>query len=109
MGSTFTHFRSQLSLSPLAVPAPQPQPDQLVESASSGRRVGGPAVGGGAAQASGASASVTSATSDGSSGSSRGGGTTRDSLYDTADKFSAWPSEKIEKAKRLRDQFLSKV
>jgi hypothetical protein len=106
--STFTHFRSQLSLSPLAVPAPQPQPDQLVESVSSGRGVGGPAVGEGAAQASGASASVTSATSDGDAGPSRGA-STRDSLYDMADRFSAWPSEKIEKAKRLRDQFLSKV
>jgi hypothetical protein len=103
LGSTFTHFRSQLSLSPLAVPAPQPQPDQLVESVSSGRGVGGPAVGGGAAQASGASA-----TSDGDAGPSRGA-STRDSLYDMADRFSAWPSDKIEKAKRLRDQFLSKV
>ena len=102
LGSTFTHFRSQLLAPPLA--APQSTPDQP-ESASSRRGVGGPAVGGGGAtsQATGASASA----SDGSAESR--GGITRDSLYDMADRFSAWPSEKIEKAKRLRDQFLSKV
>ena len=104
LGSTFTHFRSQLLVPPLA--APQSTPDQT-ESASSRRGVGGPAVGGGgsaaAAQATGAKASD----SDGSAESR--GGITRDSLYDMADRFSAWPSEKIEKAKRLRDQFLSKV
>ena len=120
LSSTFTHFRSQLHLPPHVQPQPQPQPDQL-ESASSAsgrepaRGVGGPAVEGGAAQAStgsggggdGASTTNASATSDG--GGQSQGGITRDSLYDMADRFSAWPSEKIEKAKRLRDQFLSKV
>jgi len=101
LGSTFGHFRPQPSLQPRA-----PQPDQL-ESA---------AVQFGGAQATSTSSSSngrgvsTSATSDDGDGDdpSRGGGGARDSLSDIADKLSAWPSEKVEKVKHLRDQFLSK-
>lgn len=111
--------------------APQPQPDRLESSsggkqgpaAAAGRGVVGPTtLLGGLGQAKittssgtsaggrGASASA-SATSDGGPSPSRGGGdsTARDSFYEMTDKLSAWPSEKIEKVKRLRDQFLSKV
>jgi hypothetical protein len=123
LGSTFAHFRSQLSLPPSVpppAPAPAPpQPDhhQLESAAGSGQQgVGSPAVGGGAQAA---TTTTTTTDTSGPSGTGRGddgrpsrGGvtaTTRDSLYDMADRFSAWPSEKIDKAKRLRDQFLSKV
>ena len=104
LGPTFAHFRSQLPSSPFAS-----QPDHQPEY-SSGKGVG-PAVGGtqaaGSTQASsGRAATASAATSDG--GPSQGG-TTRDPLYGMADRLSGWPSEKIEKAKRLRDQFLSKV
>jgi hypothetical protein len=112
MRSTFAQFRSQLSLSPLA------QPDQL-ESANSGQgspagRGVGPAIGGGAQPStnSGGGGGGDGGRGGGATGSatSDGGSTSRDSsLYDMADRLSAWPSEKIEKVKRLRDQFLSKA
>jgi hypothetical protein len=35
-------------------------------------------------------------------------GAARDSVYEMAGRLSAWPSEKIDKAKRLRDKLLSK-
>jgi hypothetical protein len=104
LGSTFAHFRSQVSLPPLA----SPQPDQL-ENASGGRGVRPAVASGGALATSSSNASATSS-SDGGPGPSRGGiTTTRDSLYGMADKLSAWPSEKVGKVKHLKDQFLSKV
>jgi hypothetical protein len=131
--SAFSATVAQLCSQPLfpSLAPPQPsRPDQLESAntsgqggpAGSGRGVG-PAVGlglggaqatttattsSGSGRGAGASASA-SATSDGDGGPNRGGAATRDSLYDMADKVSAWPSEKIEKVKRLRDQFLSKV
>ncbi|KAF8491707.1 hypothetical protein F5888DRAFT_1637461 [Russula emetica] len=134
--SAFSATFAQLCSQPLFPSlSPQPsRPDQLGSAntsgqggpAGSGRGVG-PAVGlglggaqatstatssSGSGRGAGASASASasaSVTSDGDGGSNRGGAVTRDSLYDMADKVSAWPSEKIEKVKRLKDQFLSKV
>lgn len=88
LSSTFAQFRSQLLLPSLA---PPPQQDQLEPAIS--------ASGGGGASGTGAT----------SADPGPGRGRTRDSLYDMADRLSTWPSEKVEKVKRLRDQFLSKV
>jgi hypothetical protein len=105
LGSTFTHFRSQLLLPPLAS---QPQPDQLESSASSGQGLAGRGVGPAAPAAGAGGAAQATTTGSGASATSNGG-TTRDSLYEMANRLSAWPSEKVEKVKHLRDQFLSKV
>lgn len=121
LGSTVAQFRSQLLLPPFG--ATTPQPDQPESSTRSGKGFGPAVVGlGGTTRAqaqatSGGGGGRAGATSNTSGGSPNQGGTTaaaaasaaRDSFYDMADRFSAWPSEKIGKAKRLKDQFLSKV
>ena len=93
LGSTFAHFRSQLLLPPLAQPQPQPSGQQLELEPGTGSSA---SLSGGRGGTTGNNATAAPAS-------------TRDSLYEMADRMSAWPSEKVEKVKRLRDQFLSKV
>jgi len=70
-------------------------------------------VGGGAGA--GAAGAGVGASADAGAGDRRKGGSgtsagaARDSVYEMAGRLSAWPSEKIEKAKRLKDQLLSKI
>lgn len=103
LSSTVAQFRSQLLLPPFG--GTTPQPDQLDSSTRSGKGFGPAVVGlGGTTRA---QAQATSPNQGGTTAAAASAA--RDSFYDMADRFSAWPSEKIGKAKRLRDQFLSKV
>jgi len=106
LGSTFTQVRSQMQAELLPrLPSSPSSQSGLLGSASgtpddgqlSGRDPAPPG-------------RATNSSSSGDAGDGdRGSTTTRDSFYEMTGRLSAWPSGKMEKVKRLRDQFLPKV
>ena len=84
----------------------------LGSAASAVAAVASPVVVGGGAGAAGAGVGASASADAGDrrkGGSGTSAGAARDSVYEMAGRLSAWPSEKIEKAKRLKDQLLSKI